>query len=56
MEDKKPTGYITFGPKDNYQTCIQIFYTPTPDQIKNLQDLFGWDFVTIEEDKAIWTK
>lgn len=54
MEDKKPTGFITFGPKNNYQTCVQIFYTPTPEQIKNLQDLFGFDFVTMEEDKVIW--
>ncbi len=53
MEDKKPTGYITIGPKDNFLSCIQVCYTPTPEQIVNLRKYFGWDFITIDEEKKL---
>jgi hypothetical protein len=47
-------GYITLGPKTAYQYCIAIYYTPTDEQIKNLQEMFGWDFVTPEEQKELY--
>ena len=53
MDYKEPTGYITFGPKDNYLSCVQICYTPTPEQIANLRKYFGWDYLTVEEDKNL---
>lgn len=49
MADKKTTGYITFGPKDNFASCVQIYYTPTPEQIADMRKYFGWDYVTEEE-------
>lgn len=48
MEDKR-TGFITIGPKSVLATCIAIYYTPTADQIRNLQEMFGWDYVSCEE-------
>ena len=53
MDANEPTGYITFGPKDNYLSCVQICYTPTPEQIANLRKYFGWDYLTVEEDKNL---
>lgn len=47
------TGYITFGPKDDFLCCIQICYTPTPEQIENLRKFFGWDYITLEEYKKL---
>lgn len=49
MDYKEPTGYITFGPKDDFITCVQICYTPTPEQIADMRKYFGWDFITMEE-------
>lgn len=43
------TGYITFGPKDDFLCCVQINYLPTQAQIENIRALFGWDYVTKEE-------
>ena len=48
MADKQ-TGVITIGPKSALATCIAIYYTPTADQIRNLQELFGWDYASCEE-------
>lgn len=39
------TGYITFGPKDNSLCAAEILYVPTEEQIKNLKEFFGWDYV-----------
>ena len=47
MADKQ-TGFITIGPKSASAACIAIYYTPTADQIRNLQELFGWDYVSCE--------
>lgn len=52
MEDE-PTGVITFGPKEHFLCCVQICYTPTKEQIKNMNEFFGWDYVTNEELKEI---
>ena len=49
METKNATGFITFGPKDNVLACVQICYTPTPEQIADMRKYFGWDFITMEE-------
>lgn len=49
MDYKEPTGYITFGPKDDFLTCVQINYTPTPEQIADMRKYFGWDYITLEE-------
>lgn len=43
------TGYITFGPKDNFLSCVQIHYMPTREQIENMRTLFGWDYISAEE-------
>lgn len=43
------TGYITFGPKDDFLCCVQINYLPTQAQIENIRALFGWDYITKEE-------
>ena len=48
MVDKQ-TGFIIIGPKSALATCIAIYYTPTADQIRNLQELFGWDYASCEE-------
>ena len=45
MKTNKQRGAITIGPKDNYLACIPVTYVPTPGQIMNLQDYFGWDFI-----------
>lgn len=42
-------GYLTFGPKDNYMWRIELSYIPTPEQIKNLQDYFGFDFILVPQ-------
>ena len=47
------TGYITFGPKDNFHCCVQINYLPTQAQIENLRKFFGWDYITLEEYKKL---
>lgn len=39
------TGYITFGPKDNSLCSAEICYVPTEEQIKNLKEFFGWDYL-----------
>ena len=48
---KEHTGFIVFGPKESirYSLCAEVYYTPTPEQVKNIKEMFGWDFVTIEE-------
>lgn len=45
------TGYIVLGPKETicYSACVQIFYTPTESQIRNMKEMFGWDYVTLKE-------
>lgn len=45
------TGYIVIGPKSSlpYATVIGIAYEPTPEQIRNLQTMFGWDYVRANE-------
>jgi hypothetical protein len=45
------TGYIVIGPKSCLPnaTIIGINYTPTPEQIRNLQTMFGWDYVRANE-------
>lgn len=42
-------GVITFGPKNNFSWCVPVCYTPTPEQIKNLQEVFGFDYMSNEE-------
>ena len=49
----EPTGFITFGPKDAFFTCVQICYTPTQEQIENLRKFFGLDYITMEEYKNL---
>ena len=49
----EPTGFITFGQKDDFITCVQICYTPTQEQIENLRKFFGWDYITMEEYKNL---
>lgn len=45
------TGYIVIGPKSSLPNAnlIGVNYEPTPDQIRNLQTMFGWDYVRAEE-------
>lgn len=45
------TGYIVLGPKSCLPnaTMIGIAYEPTPEQIRNLQTMFGWDYVRANE-------
>lgn len=47
----QPKGYVIFGPREtaNVSPSIVVFYTPTPEQIRNIKEMFGWEFVTIEE-------
>ena len=53
METKNATGFITFGPKDNFISCVQVCYTPTTELIENLRKYFWWDYITMEELKEI---
>lgn len=48
---KEHTGFIVFGPKEtiSYSLCAAVYYTPTPEQVKNIKEMFGWNFVTKEE-------
>ena len=56
-ENETQEGFITFGPKDNIHTMrIQISYVPTTEQIRNLQNLFGWDYETCDENKEMLKK
>lgn len=48
MADKQ-TGFITIGPKSAFKYCIPVYYTPTEDQIRNIRDMLGWDYVSCEE-------
>ena len=45
------TGFIVMGSRWNlpYVTLIGVTYEPTQDQIRNLQTLFGWDYVRKED-------
>ena len=45
------TGYIVIGPKSCLPnaTIIGITYTPTQEQIRNLQTMLGWDYVRADE-------
>ena len=49
MGDKKTAGVITFGPKNNFLWGVPVCYTPTQEQIKNLQEVFGFDYISNEE-------
>lgn len=51
--EKEQTGFITIGPKSAYTHCIPVYYTPTEDQIRNIRDMLGWDYVSLEEDEII---
>ena len=44
-------GYIILGPRKvfPYVTCICVGYEPNEEQIKNMQDFFGWDYMSAEE-------
>lgn len=48
---KEHTGFIIFGPKESIRDsiCAAVYYTPTPEQVKNIKEMFGWSFVTKEE-------
>ena len=50
---ENPTGYIVFGPKETirYSACVQVFYTPTESQIRNMKEMFGWEERTAERRK-----
>lgn len=39
-------GYISLGTPAKYGTFIAVNYTPTEEQIKNLREMFGWDFIS----------
>jgi len=47
-------GYITLGPKENYHGAIAIFYEPNEVQLHNIQELFGWDYVSRKEFDEQW--
>lgn len=53
-----PTGYIVFGPKETirYSACVQVFYTPTESQIRNMKEMFGWDYAALKEAKELLEK
>jgi len=42
---REPTGVLFFGDKYEFAPCAKIYYTPTPKQIKNIKETFGWDVV-----------
>ena len=55
---ENPTGYIVFGPKETirYSACAQVYYTPTESQIRNIKNIFGWDYVTLKEAEELLDK
>ena len=48
-EQPKPTGCISFGPPTKYGMYISVYYTPTEEQIKNLREVFGIEFLSTEQ-------
>ena len=48
---QKEKGELTFGPKENYLYSLPICYVPTPEQIKNIKEMFGWDIILYEDDE-----
>lgn len=55
MAELKPKGYLILGPKESLDVSVQImlYYEPTEYQKKNMKEMFGWDFVTIEEEEIL---
>lgn len=55
---ENPTGYIVLGPKENirYSACVQVFYTPTESQIRNMKEMYGWDYATLKEVEELLEK
>lgn len=45
---REQTGILFFGDKYKFAPCVEIYYTPTPEQIKNIKETFGWDVVLYE--------
>lgn len=39
----KPKAILNFGPAGRSQQCAELYYTPTPEQIKNIKEMFGWE-------------
>lgn len=39
----KPKAILNFGPAGKSQMCVELYYTPTPEQIKNIKEMFGWE-------------
>lgn len=54
----KTTGFIVFGPKETIRDSLsaEMFYTPTPQQRKNIKEMFGWEYVTNEEASELLKK
>lgn len=52
------TGYIVLGPKETirYSACVQIFYSPTESQIRNMKEMLGWDYATPKEAEELLEK
>ena len=46
----KEKGELTFGPKENYLYSLPICYVPTPEQIRNIKEMFGWDIILYEDE------
>lgn len=51
----KPKGYLILGPKESLyvSATIMLYYEPTEYQKRNIKEMFGWDFVTIEEGEIL---
>lgn len=55
MEIIDPVGSLILGPKESiaFSACIMLYYEPTEYQKKNMKEMFGWDFVTLEEEDLL---
>lgn len=46
----KAKGELTLGPKENYLFSFPICYIPTPEQIRNIKEMFGWDTILYDDE------
>lgn len=51
----EPKGFLILGPKESIAVSAQImlYYEPTEYQKRNIKEMFGWDFVTREEEDKL---
>lgn len=51
MEELEQKGYLVLGPKESISisACIMLYYEPTEHQKRNMMEMFGWEFVTLQE-------